>query len=189
MEFVVGDRVVHPHHGPGLITGAERREFFDGKKLYYELSIPAQGLSVFLTGRAMRKLGVRAAMSRATLPRVLSKLRSEPRLLPKDYKQRQEEVWERLRTGRVMQMAEVVRDLTWHEKLEHLTKKDSEFLAQGTQRLAAEMALVSGGDVADMEATIKDTLDAAISARVQRDRGGHPFDHVVRPARGWRQGD
>ena len=140
MKFAVGDPVVHPHHGPGLIAGAERKEFFDGRKLYFEISIPAQGLSVFLTGKAMRKLGVRAAMSRTMIPRVLSKLRSRPRRLPKDYKQRQEEVWERLSTGRVMEVAEVVRDLAWHEELEHLTRKDSEFLGRGRERLAAEMA-------------------------------------------------
>ena len=140
MQFSVGDKVVHPHHGPGRITGIERREFLDGKKLYYEIEIPIQELSVYLPRQAMKEIGVRPAMSRARLPRVLDRLRSRPRRLPQDYKQRQEEVWERLRTGRVMQVAEVVRDLTWHEKRDHLTKRDMDLLTQGKTRLAAEMA-------------------------------------------------
>lgn len=170
MQFSVGDKVVHPHHGPGRIIGAERREFLDGEKLYYEIEIPTQELSVHLPRESAKAIGVRPAMSRARFPRVLARLRGKPRRLPKDYKQRQEEVWESLRTGRVMQLAEVVRDLTWHEKLEHLTKKDTDYLVQGKSRLAAEMALVSGADVSDMERTVDDTLTVAILRSVEGDR-------------------
>lgn len=170
MQFSIGDKVVHPHHGPGRITGLERKEFLDGKKLYYKIEIPAQELSVYLPREKMVEVGVRPAMSHARLARVLARLGSQPDSLPQDYKQRQEEVWERLRTGRVMQVAEVVRDLTWREKLEHLTKRDTDLLAQGKSRLAAEMALVSNAEVSDMEKTIADTLSAAISRVVDRER-------------------
>lgn len=167
MQFSVGDKVVHPYHGPGRITGVERKELLDGQKLYYEIEIPIQDLSVYLPRETMKEIGVRPAMSRTRFSRVLARLRSRPRRLPLDFKQRQEEVWEKLRTGRVMQIAEVVRDLTWHQKRDHLTKKDSEFLTQGTQRLTAEMALVSGTEVSDMKKTIEDTLAAAMSSTAE----------------------
>jgi CarD family transcriptional regulator len=168
MEFSIGDKVVHPYHGPGRITSLERKELLDGKKLYYEIEIPVQDLSIYLPRDTMEELGVRPAMSRARLPLVLAKLRSRPRRLPQDFKKRQEEVWERLRTGRVMQMAEVVRDLTWHQYREHLTKRDSELLSQGTERLTAEMALVAGTEVSEMKKTIDDTLAAAMLSTVQQ---------------------
>jgi CarD family transcriptional regulator len=170
MQFSVGDAVVHPHHGPGRITGMERRELLDGKKMYYEIEIPVQELSVYLPRRSMEDMGVRPAMSRSRLPIVLDKLRSQPRTLPNDYKERQAEVWEQLKTGLVMQLAEAVRDLSWHEKREHLTKKDGEYLAQGKSRLAAEMAIVSGEEVSDMETLINDTLAAAVSRLAERER-------------------
>ncbi len=164
MQFTVGDKVVHPHHGPGEITDVRRREFLDGKKLYYEIQIPTQDLSVYLPRATMEEIGVRPAMPRARLPRVLARLMSQPRRLPPDFKERQEEVWERLRTGRVMQLAGVVRDLAWQEKRDHLTKRDTDYLAQGKHRLAAEMALVSGQKVSEMQQAIEDTLAAAMSA-------------------------
>ena len=179
MQFSVGDKVVHPHHGPGRITGVERKELLDGKKLYYEIEIPIQDLSVYLPRETMKEIGVRPAMSRARFPRVLARLRSQPRRLPQDFKQRQEEVWERLRTGRVMQVAEVVRDLTWHEKRDHLTKKDTDLLAQGKSRLAAEMALVSGVEVSDMEKTIADTLAAAMSSAAEREQRHQRLAQVI----------
>ena len=170
MQFSVGDAVVHPHHGPGWITAMERRELLDGKKLYYEIEIPVQELSVCVPGQAMQDMGVRPAMSRSRFPGVLARLQDEPRTLPGDYKVRQEEIWEQLRTGRTMLLAEVVRDLTWHEEREHLTKKDGEYLSRAKSRLAAELALVSGMEVADMEKKIDDTLNAAISAARERER-------------------
>jgi CarD family transcriptional regulator len=170
MQFSVGDKVVHPYYGPGRITSVEQKELLDGQKLYYEIEIPIHDLSVHLPRETMNEIGVRPAMSRARLSRVLARLRTRPRRLPEDFKQRQEEVWERLRTGRVMQMAEVVRDLVWHEKRDHLTKKDTEFLTQGTQRLTAEMALVSGAEVSDMKKMIEDTLSAAMSSTAEREQ-------------------
>jgi CarD family transcriptional regulator len=170
MQFSVGDRVVHPHHGPGRITGVDQKELLDGRKLYFEIEIPSRELSVYLPGETMKEIGVRPAMARARLPRVLTKLRSQPRRLPQDFKQRQEEVWERLKTGRVMQLAEVVRDLTWHKAREHLTKKDSAQLDQGRSRLAAEMALVSGAEVSDMESMIDDTLSACVAGALEEEQ-------------------
>jgi CarD family transcriptional regulator len=188
MQFAIGDKVVHPHHGPGRITSAERREFLDGEKLYYEIEIPLQELSVYLPREAMKEIGVRPAVSRARLPRVLARLRSEPRHLPQDFKERQEAVWERLRTGRVMQVAEVVRDLTWHEKLEHLTKKDTEHLMQGKTRLAAELSLVFGGEVSDMEKTIDDTISAAMSGTEERERRHQRPVEATGLPRSWKRG-
>jgi CarD family transcriptional regulator len=167
MQFSIGDKVVHPHRGPGRIVDVERKEFIDKEKRYYVIEIAEPEMTVHVPVRRVDELGLRLAMSRGRLPRVLARLTSQPRRLPYDFKQRQEEVWERLRTGRVMQVAEVVRDLTWLEKREHLTKKDAELLTQGTQRLAAEMALVSGSEVSDMENTIGDVLSVAMSSTVE----------------------
>ena len=165
MQFAVGDKVVHPHHGPGRIIGVERREFLDGKKLYYQIEIPTQELSVYLPRAALEKVGVRPAMHQARFTRVLARLGSQPDHLPEDFKERQDLVCEKLSTGRVMQVAEAVRDLTWHKRRHHLTKKDTDLLALGKNRLAAEMALVSSAEVCDMETRIDDTLAAALSVQ------------------------
>jgi RNA polymerase-interacting CarD/CdnL/TRCF family regulator len=58
----------------------------------------------------------------------------------------------------VVQLASVVRDLTWHRKCAHLTKKDSDYLRQGLGLLASEMALVSGGALSDASKLIEATL-------------------------------
>ena len=163
MQFSVGDRVVHPYHGPGQVVRVAHRELMDGPKRYYVIDIPGQGLTVHIPVGNAGDLGVRRAMSQSRLPRVLSMLRGKPHLLPADYRERQEEIWAQLKTRQVMQLARVVRDLTWHQKIAHLTKTDSDYLKQGLDLLAAEMALVSGDAVSDASKLIEATMTAAMA--------------------------
>jgi CarD family transcriptional regulator len=164
MQFSVGDKVVHPHYGPGWIASVERRELLDEAKRYYVIVIPGQALTVYLPVRKADEVGVRLAISQSRLPRVLSMLRSRPRPLPADYKERQEQIYAELKGGKVMQLARVVRDLTWHRERAHLTRTDSDCLKQGYELLAAEMALVSGDDVADASKLIEATMIAAVAS-------------------------
>jgi CarD family transcriptional regulator len=169
MEFAVGDKVVHPHHGPGQVTGLEHREFLDGKKRYYVIEIPAMELTVRVPRRRVDHVGVRPAMSRAKVARVLETLRSEPDLLPHDHKERQESVWEKIRTSRPIPTAEAVRDLAWRSQYAHLTKKDSELLKRGQDFLAAEIALVSDSEVSEACERIDAALAMATAARMERE--------------------
>jgi CarD family transcriptional regulator len=184
VQFSIGDNIVHPYRGPGRIVDVERKAFIDEEKRYYVIEIAVPEMTVHVPVRRVDELGLRPAMAITRLPRVLDRLRGRPRRLPKDFKQRQEEVSERLRTGRVMQVAGVVRDLTWHKKRDHLTKKDSELLAEGTQRLAAEMALVAGTEVSDMGKMIEDTLAAAMSSTLEQERRHQQLTQVAMPAHG-----
>jgi CarD family transcriptional regulator len=164
MQFSVGDKVVHPHHGPGWIVSIEPRELLDGTKHYYVIEIPDQGLTLYMPVCKADEVGVRLAMSQSRLPRVLSTLRSRPHPLPEDYRERQEQIGAQIKTRRVMELAKVVRDLTWHRKRAHLTQVDSQYLKQGRELLAAEMALVSGDAVSDTSKLIEATMDVAMTS-------------------------
>ncbi len=164
MQFAVGDKVVHPYHGPGTITAIEHRELMEGLEYYFVIEIPSRGLTLHIPKRRMHETGVRFAMPQAELNRVLKTLRNSPDRLPNDYKERQDLVWEKLVTGRPILIAEVVRDLTWHEKYAHLTKKDSDHLDHGRRLLATEIALISDTDVAEANKSIEATLAAAMAS-------------------------
>jgi CarD family transcriptional regulator len=160
MQFVIGDKIVHPHHGPGRITGIERKGLLEEPKQYYIIEIPGQGLIVHIPHQNIDTSGVRPAMAPAALRRVLKTLRSRPQQLPEDYKERQELVWEKLKTGQPLQIAETVRDLTWYQRHAHLTKKDTDYLDRGRSLLAAEMALVSDTEVSEATKMIEANLTA-----------------------------
>jgi CarD family transcriptional regulator len=144
-----------------------RREITAGEKRYYVIEIPDQELTVFVPVRRAEEAGLRPALSRNNLPQVLDLLRSEPQTLPEDYKERQALMLEELQTGRVMRLAQLVRDLTWHGKRLHLTKKDADYLRQGQDLLAAEMALALDDDITKVNELISTTMTTAVVGRTE----------------------
>jgi CarD family transcriptional regulator len=163
MEFAVGDKVVHPHHGPGQIAGIEHKEFMHGLETYYVIEIPTQGLTLHIPKHRMEEIGVRPAMLQTEFRSVLDILRSRPEPLPQDHKERQEQILEKLKTGLPSELAEAVRDLAWYEKMSHLTKRDTDYMDRGRKLLAAEVALVTDKEIADVNKTIESTLDDALA--------------------------
>lgn len=163
MRFSVGDIVVHPRHGPGRIASVEEWVVSDKVRKYYVIEIPTQALTVHIPVNKAGEAGMRPAISPSQLPKVLSTLRSRPRPLPDDYKERQEQIDSNVKAGQIMQLARAVRDLTWHQERAHLTKKDADLLRQVQDLLAAEMALVSGDDVSNSSDLIGSTLAAALA--------------------------
>lgn len=162
-QFAVGDKVVHPHHGPGQITGIEHKEFMHGMEDYCVIDIPAQGLTLHIPHHRLEELGVRPAMRQAQFGDLMDILRSSPRKLPPDHKERQEQILEKIRTGQPAELAEVIRDLAWHQKESHLTKRDSDYMDRGRKLLAAEMALVADTEIAEAEKMIESTLAGALA--------------------------
>ena len=163
MQFAVGDKVVHPHHGPGQITAIEHKEFMHGMEYYYVIDIPTQGLTLHIPKHRMEEIGVRLAMPQTQFDGVLDILRSRPDQLPQDHKERQEQILEKLKTGQPTELAEAVRDLAWYQKLSHLTKRDTDYMDRGRKLLAAEMALVANTEIADANETIESTLTDALA--------------------------
>lgn len=166
MQFSVGDKVVHPRYGPGTVAGIESKELMDGPKQYYVIEMAGPGMTVQIPVGRASEVGLRSAMARSRLPQVLIILQRRPHPLPQDYRERQARIEAQLRTGRVSQLAMAVRDLTWHRKLAHLTKTDVNNLRQGSDLLAAEMALVSGDDVSNTSKLIAATMVAALASAV-----------------------
>lgn len=164
MLYAVGDKVVHARYGPGRISRVEQQEMVDGLRGYYVIEMMTRRLTVRVPVLKADEADVRPAMPPSAAPEVLKALRSRPQRLPDDPKVRQELVEAKAKTGAVMELAGLVRDLAWHGARAHLTRNDSDSLKHGQELLAAEMALVSGGNVAELIKLITSTLSEATRA-------------------------
>lgn len=170
MQFSVGDKVVHPRRGPGQIVDVEQQEFLDEPRRYYVIDMPAKSMTVRVPVRRVDDVGLRPAMTREKLAKVMEILHARPRVLPADYKERQEEVREKLHTAHPIPMAEAVRDLTWRGRSAHLTKTDTDLLRLVQDFLASEIALTSGTEISEAIETIEDALAATMDAMLERQR-------------------
>lgn len=163
MQFAIGDKVMHPRFGAGEIIGEEHRELVEGFAHYFVINVLTSGATAYVPVGKMQELGVRPVMSRTKLAQVLRTLRGMPRVLSKDYKQRQARIQEMLGTGRPVPVAEVVRDLAWRRKHKNLTQKDEALLARGMDLLASEMAAATDTQILDAREAIDVTLRGAMA--------------------------
>jgi len=167
MNFSVGDKVMHPKVGAGQITGVEHRELVQGFEHYYVIKLLSQNSTLYTPISKMNDLGVRLVMSHNKFRRVVDTLRSTPSLLSKNFKQRQGRVREKIDTGLPIELAEVVRDLTYLKEHKRLTKVDQDLLSKGRELLATEMALATDTDVVEILETIDTALSVAVAEELE----------------------
>ena len=150
MSFRIGDTVVHPRFGAGIITDLKEREFLDvEKKPYYSIQLLSHPDTIVMVAlQNVDQVGLRPTVSRSRLSRIWRILRAKPQDLPPNHNKRYELLKEKLQSGSIFQIAEVVRDLAWRrEKKRKWTIRGKRQYERGMELLASEIAGTRHGDV------------------------------------------
>ena len=168
MTFQIGETVVHPHYGAGVITEIQERHSLGPRKRYYSIELLGDPQTTVMVPLGKEEsVGLRQPIPKARLSRLWRILRGEPEVLPDEHKKRYAVLEGKLQEGDVFQIAEVVRDLAWRrEKKRKLTMVGSRLYETGLEFLASELAGVQGSDVDTAEAQIAERLDASIGSAV-----------------------
>jgi CarD family transcriptional regulator len=145
--FAVGDKVVHPGHGPGIIRGVERHQVVGEEKRYYIIDMLSGGTRLMTPVAQADKVGLRAAISDESMQQLLALLSNAPAALPDDFRERQSTIDERLKEGDVFDAARVARDMTWFGRLRGLTRRDTQLLQRAEELVAGELALVQSIEI------------------------------------------
>ncbi len=165
--FAVGDKVVHPNYGPGVIVAIERRQALQQEKRYYVIDMLAGGGTLMTPVRQADKVGLRLAMNGASIQQILEALTAAPRALPADFRERQTVIQERLKEGNVFEAADVIRDLAWHDEIHGLTKRDAQLKQRAEELLASELALVKGIEIKTALEEVQHIVTESVRSRAQ----------------------
>lgn len=141
MSFSVGDTVVYPHHGAALIESIEHRVIKGEKREYLVLRVAQGDLTVRVPADNVDLVGVRDVVNQEGLDRVFSVLRQPYTEEPTNWSRRYKANLEKLASGDVIKVAEVVRDLWRREKDRGLSAGEKRMLAKARQILVSELAL------------------------------------------------
>jgi CarD family transcriptional regulator len=160
--YAVGDKVVHPGYGPGVIRDIDRREMIGEPKRYYVIDMQDGGATLMTPVAKADEVGLRLAISKASIKKLFQSLSESPHTLSEDFKERQTEIEEQLKTGDIYITAKVLRDLAWHGREHNLTKRDTELLQRAEDLIASEVALVEGTDVKVAIEQLQATLAEAV---------------------------
>ncbi|MBK8459077.1 MAG: CarD family transcriptional regulator [Micropruina sp.] len=142
MTFTVGETVVYPNHGAAVIENIETRTIKGEDKLYLVLRIVGQNdLVVRVPAQNLDEIGVRNVVDADGLARVFGVLRAPHTEEPTNWSRRYKANLEKLHSGNVMKVAEVVRDLWRRERERGLSAGEKRMLAKARQILVSELAL------------------------------------------------
>ena len=165
MEIKVGEVVVYPHHGAAKVEAIETREMGGETLEYVVLSINQSDLVVRVPSKNVERVGVRDVVGKEGLEKVFSVLRETDVEEAGNWSRRYKANQERLASGDINQVAEVVRDLWRRDQDRGLSAGEKRMLVKARQILVGELALA--GPVDEAKA---DKMLAAVDATIERHR-------------------
>ena len=169
MEFKVGEVVVYPHHGAAKIADIEQREIGGETLDYLVLQILQSDLEVRVPVKNTELVGVRDVVNEEGLQKVFSVLREEDVEEAGNWSRRYKANQERLASGDINKVAEVVRDLWRRDQGKGLSAGEKRMLGKARHILVGELALAEPVDekkVEEMEEAIRKIIDEQVKAGI-----------------------
>ncbi|MCU1415694.1 MAG: CarD family transcriptional regulator [Microbacteriaceae bacterium] len=146
MLFEVGETVVYPHHGAATIIEVKNRTIKGEEKLYLKLRIAQGDLTIEVPADNVDLVGVRDVIGREGVEKVFDVLRSPFTEEPSNWSRRYKANMEKLASGDVIKVSEVVRDLWRRDQDRGLSAGEKRMLAKARQILISELALAEKTD-------------------------------------------
>ena len=137
--FSVGDKVVYPHHGAATITKKEKGRFQEKRADYFVLELATEQLVLRVPVEKAEELGVRPVISKTAARRVLSSFKDDPEEAGANWSRWYKLLTEKINSGDIFQVAEVVRDLTYAQQTKGISPALKRMLSKARLILSSEL--------------------------------------------------
>jgi CarD family transcriptional regulator len=158
MPFDVGDKVVYPHHGAATIEKREKKEAFGKKQEYLVLRLAYGDLTLMVPADNAEEIGLRDVINDEEVEEVFAVLRKKEARMPTNWSRRFKNHVEKLKSGDIYQVAEVVRNLTIREKDKGLSAGEKRMLGKARQILVSELTFALKLDEETAELKLDEVL-------------------------------
>ncbi len=159
MAFDVGDKVVYPHHGAATIESREMIKAFGQKREYLVLKLAYSELTLKVPVDNTDEVGLREVINDEEVEEVFAVLRKKEARMPTNWSRRFKNHVEKLKSGDIYQVAEVVRNLSIRDKDKGLSAGEKRMLGRARQILVSELTFALNVD----EEAAEDRLDEALA--------------------------
>ena len=157
--FSVGDRVVYPMHGAGVIEAIEEKEILGARKNYYVMKLPMGEMKVLIPTDSISQVGLRGVIEKEKVPQVFVVLQGEQPEMSANWNRRYRNHLEKIKSGDIFEVAEVVRNLMLRDREKGLSTGESKMLETARQILISELILVQGMEHAEVISILDDIFE------------------------------
>ena len=159
--YKVGDNVVYPHHGAGEVLKKERKEVLGEMREYLTIQIHHSHMTVMVPTESVDRAGLRKVIDEKTVRRVLKVLQEDVSQMPKNWNRRFKYNREKIRTGDVFELAEVVRNLSIRDGEKGLSTGEKQMYSRAKKILASEFMYARDLSETEAEEYLDDILGVA----------------------------
>ncbi|MBO5179169.1 MAG: CarD family transcriptional regulator [Clostridia bacterium] len=161
--FKVGDKIVYPMHGAGTIESIEEKEVLGEKQKYYIMKMPVGDIKVMVPTKNAELIGVRDVIGNETAQGVLDVLGSNTTVMSANWNKRYRDNMEKMKSGDIYEVADVVRNLTFKQKEKGLATGEKKMLTNAKQILVSELVLAEASDKDAIEKLINEKIEESFN--------------------------
>lgn len=157
--FEIGDKVVYPMHGAGIIEAIEEKEVLGEKRKYFIMRMPIGDMKVMVPVDNVEDVGIRDIIDEDGYKDVMSILRDDRSAMPQNWNRRYRANMDRIKSGDIFEVAAVVRNLLLLDREKGLSTGERKMLSSAKQMLLSEMVLVTDSDIESVEKIVVEAIE------------------------------
>ena len=159
--YKVGDKVVYPHHGAGTVVKKEKRTVLGEEREYLQIQILHNDMTVQVPTENADRVGLRKVIDETTVEQVLKALRGSGTTMPKNWNRRFKHNRDKMKTGDIFELAEVVRNLSLRDHEKGLSTGEKQMFVKAKKILASELMYAKDMNEEEAAAWLDDVLSRA----------------------------
>ncbi len=156
--YKVGEKVVYPHHGAGTIVKKEKRDVLGQKREYLTIQILHNDMTVNVPTENAEKVGLRTVIGEKQVEVVLKALTGGSTEMPKNWNRRFKHNRDKMKTGDILELAEVVRNLSLRDHEKGLSTGEKQMFVKAKKILASELMYAKQMDEEEAGAWLDEVL-------------------------------
>ena len=158
--FNIGDKIVYPMHGAGTIAAIEEKDILGVKQSYYILQMPGEVKVMIPTAKA-EEVGVRNIIDKQSVEKVIGILEQDETAMDKNWNKRYRDNMEKMKSGDIYEVADVVRNLSFKQKEKGLSTGEKKMLNNAKQILVSELVLAEHATQEEVEEMVENKINTS----------------------------
>ena len=160
--FNIGDKVVYPMHGAGIIQDLEEKNILGEKTAYYIIKMPGEVKVMVPTAKA-EEIGMRNIIDGETASKVFQVLETDSTEMSLNWNKRYRDNMEKMKSGDIYEVADVVRNLSFKQKERGLSTGEKKMLLNAKQILVSELTLAENAQKEAIEELVDSKIDKSFA--------------------------
>jgi len=166
LQFKIGDKVVYPNHGIGVVETIQHRHIAGRDEACYTLRILSNDSTVMVPLSNLSTVGIRPVLRKRGVQNVLTFLKDARIDLVGDWKGRYQQNAEKMRSGEVEKVVEVFKSLSYLSSVKPLSYRERKMLDRARFLVISELAEASQQPVGKIEEQVDQTLSVSLKSKL-----------------------